>query len=193
MGRERSREGEEGFEEGSWGSRFQGLKGLKCFELELETVIGKREELEEIVGVAGEWVFGIGDEGVVLVMDEAATERMEWTGSRFVKGLPGSGEERAGLGLLQGRGIGSRRESEVERDGEDTLDYYVVTLVWRAEPLLRKALRSNEEEGADWGEELPVTVPATAPAAAPAAIPNTVIINGVRRQMRRDAIPTYFG
>ena len=49
----------DGFHVRSWGHQFSVLKGLKTFELELETVEGKRKELDEIVIRAGSYLHSL--------------------------------------------------------------------------------------------------------------------------------------
>ncbi len=60
------------------------FKGLKTFELELETVEGKRKELDEIVLRAVDWRFPLGDENV-LVLNPARTRRTGWHGVKLRK------------------------------------------------------------------------------------------------------------
>ena len=74
----------DGFHIHSWGHQFLGLKGLKTFELELETVEGKRKELDEIVIRASDWRFPLGD-GNVLVLNRARTKRTGWHGVKLRK------------------------------------------------------------------------------------------------------------
>lgn len=72
------------FEIGSWGRYFNYLHGLETFELELETVEGKRDELDEIVLRAADWRFPLGD-GNALVMNRAKTKRTGWLGAKLCK------------------------------------------------------------------------------------------------------------
>ena len=160
----------------SWGSRFKLLKGLKIFELELETLERKKNELDEVVERAYGWRLPLTDDQV-LVCDEDATKYAYWTGSRHFKGLNSNGADPTpGLHLLQGRGMPSssasaasrptasrsnsivtttkknqwgtkrsgsqssagalnlwQRVEEEELAPEDKLDYYVVTLTFRAQ------------------------------------------------------------
>ena len=53
------------------------FKGLKTLELELETVEGKRKELDEIIVRAADWRFPLGD-GDILVLNPARTKRTGW-------------------------------------------------------------------------------------------------------------------
>ena len=131
------------FEAGSWGSRFQHLKGLQIFELELETVEDKKAELDAVVAKAPTWKFPLGgDENTLLIMDPEATEKSSWVGSRHFKGLNAPRVEPR-LQLQQGRRAtfsslrGSRSEDVGEENHEelgpgDYLEYYVVTMTWRA-------------------------------------------------------------
>ena len=68
----------------SWGQQFSHFKGLKTFELELETVEGKRKELDEIVIRAADWRFPLGD-GNILVLNPTRTRRTGWHGLKIRK------------------------------------------------------------------------------------------------------------
>lgn len=137
----------EPFEPGSWGQRFIYMKGLREFTLELETVQSKRQELDIIVDIARTWRFTLGD-GQVLVQDDEAIARDTWTGSRHFKGF-NVPDVQPGLQLRQGS-IASlsqtgRKRINVESEElapSDSLDYYVVTLMWRAQD-------PPQENGAD--------------------------------------------
>ena len=72
----------DGFHVNSWGHQFSVLSGLKTFELELETVEGKRKELDEIATRARDWRFPLGD-GNVLVSNPARTKRTGWHGVKL--------------------------------------------------------------------------------------------------------------
>lgn len=72
----------DGFHVHSWGHQFSAIKGLKTFELELETVEGKRKELDEIVIRAADWHLPLGD-GNVLVLNPARTKRTGWHGVKL--------------------------------------------------------------------------------------------------------------
>lgn len=131
---------EERFEVGSWGQRFEYMSGLKIFELELETVEGKRRELEAIVAKAQTWRIPLGD-GRALVLDQLATEWTTWTGSKHFKGYKASNQE-PGLQLRQGStasfvALKKQRTNSTTGSEElapgDCLDYCVVTLTWRAQ------------------------------------------------------------
>ena len=74
----------DGFHPRSWGQQFSFFKGLKTFELELETVEGKRKELDEIVIRAADWRFPLGD-GNVLVLNPTRTRRTGWHGLKIRK------------------------------------------------------------------------------------------------------------
>lgn len=76
----------DGFHVKSWGHQFSVFKGLKTFELELETVEGKRKELDEIAIRAADWHFPLGD-GNVLVLNSAKTKRTGWHGVNLRKCL----------------------------------------------------------------------------------------------------------
>lgn len=72
------------FDTDSWGYQFHFFKGLSKFELELETVEGKRKELDSIVFRAAEWHFPLGD-GNALVLDPAKTKKTGWHGLKLRK------------------------------------------------------------------------------------------------------------
>lgn len=194
----------EGFERDSWGARFENLKGVRVLELEVETVRGKRGELDHNLEMAPTWRFRLGD-GNLLVLDEGATERWEWVGSRHVKGL-GMKDVPAGL---QWTRKGSRASktgtprnnslaAEEELAVEDRLEYYVVLLTWRAKPAKEveeedaataKEKKENEEAELAIGRSstnTSATVPAPPPVAAPVIRPR-VLYN------RFNAPPTYYG
>lgn len=57
---------------------------LEVFELELETVEGKRGELDEIVRRAGEWRFPAGGGGGgEMVLNQKKTKRSGWWGEKL--------------------------------------------------------------------------------------------------------------
>ena len=72
------------FQPWSWGLQFSAFKGLKTFELELETVEGKRKELDEIVIRAAGWRFPLKDDNV-LVLNPTRTRRTGWHGLKIRK------------------------------------------------------------------------------------------------------------
>ena len=102
---------DEPFMPNSWGSRFKLLKGLKVFELELETLELKKNELDEVVEQAYSWKFPLKDDQV-LVCDRNATTYVRWTGSKHFKNPNvGGSDPSVGLHLLQGRGLASSSSS----------------------------------------------------------------------------------
>lgn len=70
------------FEVHSWGAQFRNIKGLKKFQLELETIDKKKAELDALVERAPGWRFPLGD-GQLLVLDQAKTRRAGWVGQIF--------------------------------------------------------------------------------------------------------------
>ena len=72
----------DGFHALSWGQQFSFFKGLKTFELELETVEGKRKELDEIVIRAADWRFPLADDNF-LVLNPTRTRRTGWHGLKL--------------------------------------------------------------------------------------------------------------
>ena len=202
---------EEGFEKGSWGERFGNLKGLRVLKLELETTVGKKGELDASVDKASMWKIPLGD-GNVLVLDEEATEKSSWTGSKHFKGLNAPAVP-AGLQLSRQSSRVNfspfastpRSNSEAEELApEDSLDYYVVLLTWRAraasEVEAEEAAREEaaeeaaKQEAADTAFEPTTTnrsgstgnAPPTPVAAAPATRPRPLF-------NRFNAPPTYYG
>lgn len=179
------------YESGSWGSRFANLKGLKKFEMELETIEAKRKELDTIVERAQSWKFPLGDSNV-LVMDEENIEMSAWTGSKHFKGLSAPSVP-AGLQLRQGSTASfspfkstSRSDTESEELGPgDTLDYYVVLLTWRAQP---KSEHDDVPAAATAADAMPTSSTTTNTGVAPPtmAAPRATF-------NRLNAIPTYYG
>lgn len=182
----------EPFERGSWGQRFTNLDGLEELELELETVEAKRAELDANVQRAPFWRFPLSD-GNILAMDEVATEKSTWTGSKHFKGLHAPAVQ-AGLQLRQGSSASFRSlrltpkekfEAE-ELAPEDSLDYYVVTLIWRAQP-------APEEEDVE-GEGENFLESSTTNSSASAAVPAQTPIPAPRVSYNRfNAVPTFYG
>lgn len=178
----------EPFEPGSWGQRFVYMKGLREFELELETVQSKRKELEVIIGRARRWKFPLGD-GQVLVLDEDSTETATWTGSKYFKGYNSSNMQ-PGMQLRQGSTASfsqlSRKKtySEIEELAPgDSLDYYVVTLTWRAQdPPEEDDTNEETAEIVDQGTTNPSANTGAAPARRLPLYHN-----------RGNAIPTFYG
>ena len=184
---------DEPFESGSWGSRFANLTGLKTFEMELETLERKRNELDAIIEKARSWRFPLGD-GNVLVMEGEDAEKSAWTGSKRFKGrnvvnVP------AGLQLRQGSTASfspfkstSRSDGDSEELGpEDIIDYYVVLLKWRARTTSEHddatATAMDMELSSAENTELALANTAVAP-------PGTAT---PRSYHRLNAIPTYYG
>ena len=194
------------FEDESWGSRFKLLKGLKVFELELETVQQKKEDLDHIVEQAFGWKLPLRDANT-LVCDPEATVYASWTGSRHLDGLkpasrarpmqedqqprerradstsPSSAPEplsstsrRASTtSFIKNRMKGnssngleslkspSTKSQELEQLGcEDRLEYYVVTLTFRAQHDTKRdhdKIDGDEGQGGEGGlsEEVAAT------------------------------------
>ena len=183
------------YESGSWGSRFENLQGLKKLELELETVEAKRAELDTTIEKARSWKFPSGD-GSVLVMHEESTVRSVWTGSKHFKGLSAPNIA-VGSQLRQGSTASFspfkstlRSDTETAELGpDDTLDYYVVLLTWRAQtkseyddvPTVADAMRTSSAAT--------TTIAATTNTAV--APPRTTTPRGTYN--RSNAIPTYYG
>ena len=146
----------DGFHVQSWGHQFLVFKGLKTFELELETVEGKRKELDEIVIRAADWRFPLGD-GNVLVLNPARTKRAGWHGVKlrecfpFAKGTMRESKCRStdkptasGIHVPSDPKEAKERlvkdgvdftvwDGEPEISGDDCLTYYVVSLTYEAQ------------------------------------------------------------
>ena len=197
---------EEGFEKDSWGARFENLKGVKVLELELETVMGKKGELDANLEMAPSWRFRLGD-GNLLVLDEGATERGGWVGSRHFKGL-GVRDVPAGLQLQLRQGSRTSKSGSTPRNNsipqedeelavEDRLEYYTVLLTWRARSTKEveeqddaakeaKEKEDNENENEREGELAMGRISSHTSATAPMTRPR-ILYN------RFTAPPTYYG
>lgn len=140
----------------SWGHHFSFFKGLKTFELELETVEGKRKELDEIVIRAADWRFRLGD-GNILVLNPARTKRTGWQGLNLRKcfdpldqpcakadarsltkptasGLRAPSDPKEAKERLVKDGVDfTVWDGEPEILGDNCLTYYVVSLTYEAQ------------------------------------------------------------
>ena len=205
----------EGFEKDSWGARFENLKGVRVLELELETVMGKKAELDANLVMAPTWRFRLGD-GNLLVLGEGATERGEWIGSRHFKGF-GVKDVQAGLQLQLRQGSRASKSGTTPRNNsvpveeelavEDRLEYYTVLLTWRARSA--KAVEEEDEDAAktkekenendeerEWGisrtsstmMNTTTTMPPPPPAPPPVTMTRPRILYN-----RFNAPPTYYG
>ncbi|KAL2047036.1 hypothetical protein N7G274_001054 [Stereocaulon virgatum] len=117
----------------SWGSELQKMEGLKVFQLELETVEMKKDELDAIVARAPGWQFPLhGDQ--IMVLDERKTQRTGWLGHRLARHAkisekhPFAAKER----LVKGGVIFEDMELDPDIAEDQYLCYYVVTLTWNA-------------------------------------------------------------
>lgn len=184
------------YENGSWGSRFANLPGLKIFEMELETIEGKREQLDAIIEKARSWRFPSSD-GNVLVMDEEENiHKSAWTGSKHFKGLHAPISP-AGLQLRQGSTASffpfkstSRSGTESEDLGPgDALDYYVVLLTWR----VHDDLLCDDDPTVTDATPISSETTSTTLAIANTAVASPGIAAPRRTYNRLNAIPTYYG
>lgn len=75
------------FNVNSWGHKFWFFTGLEEFALELETVEGKRTELDAIVVRAADWRFPLGD-GNILALNPARIKRTGWQGVKLREYIP---------------------------------------------------------------------------------------------------------
>ena len=184
------------YESGSWGSRFANLAGLKKFEMELETIEAKRNQLDTIVERARTWRFPLRDGNVLIMDEEENIDKSAWTGSKHFKGLHAPNPP-AGLQLRQGSTASfspfkstPRSDTESEELGPgDTHDYYVVLLTWHAQGYLAC---DDAPMAADvkptFSEATNTTSAMMNTAVAP---PGTAVPRGTYN--RSNAIPTYYG
>ena len=75
---------QDGMEKGAWGEGLQVFPKLEVFELELETVEGKKEELDDVVKSAQSWILPMTNRQI-LQCNLAKTRRNGWIGRRFCK------------------------------------------------------------------------------------------------------------
>lgn len=75
------------FEPGSWGHAFRNFRAIKIFELELETIERKKDELDKIVKQASTWHFVLGN-GSIMCIDDSKMTRTGWVGSKYFTGKP---------------------------------------------------------------------------------------------------------
>ena len=193
------------YESGSWGSRFENLPGLKIFEMELETIEAKREQLDTIVEKARSWRFPSSDGKVLVMNEDEKALKSTWTGSKHFKGLNAPNPP-AGLQLRQGStasfSLGNtasfspfKTASRVDTESEDLQpddahEYYVVLLTWRVqnhrrvpdEPHAAISTVPTSLEGTSTTATLTNTSVASPRTAAPRGTFN-----------RLNAIPTYYG
>ena len=183
------------FESGSWGSRFVNLAGLKEFEMELETVEAKRNELDTIVERAQSWKFPLGNSNV-LVMEGESTQKTFWTGSKHFKGLNAANAS-AGLQLRQGSTASfspfkSTPRSDVDSEElgpGDTLDYYVILLKWHAQTITES---DNAPTAADV-DPISSAATSTTPATTNTTVASPATATPRGTYNRLNAIPTYYG
>ncbi|KAL9620976.1 MAG: hypothetical protein Q9160_004494 [Pyrenula sp. 1 TL-2023] len=102
------------FNSWSWGVCLASINGLQTFVLELETVNTKKNELDDIVHRAQDWVFPMHD-GAFLICDPLSRKVTTW------KGIDRFYELSQETWRPAGRGEGDAPE----------LTYYVVELMWR--------------------------------------------------------------
>ena len=109
---------DDAFHPSSWGAAVGDIGSLRTFELELETVRAKQQELDAIVARAKGWVFASADPATRavegrLVCDAAATRTSSWEGiDRFYE--------------LEGRTPAADEGKEYTK-----LEYYVVNMLWK--------------------------------------------------------------
>ena len=77
------------FDPNSWGNQFRKFRGLKLLELELESIEGKRIELDDIVRRAPGWQFPLGD-SQALILNPKETTRTGRIGLKLRKRAPSS-------------------------------------------------------------------------------------------------------
>ena len=81
---EKYRKASDDFDEESWGRRFLTFKRLKKLELELETIEGRRNELDDIIERAKLWRFPLRG-GNVLALNPARNRKTAWCGTQYRK------------------------------------------------------------------------------------------------------------
>ena len=184
------------YESGSWGSRFANLTGLKKFEMELETIEAKMNQLDTIIERARTWRFPLRDGNVLVMDEEESIDKSAWTGSKHFKGLHAPNPP-AGLQLRQGSTASfspfkstPRSDTESEELGPgDTHDYYVVLLTWHAQSYLAcddapmaADVKPTSSEATSTTSAMMNTAVAPPGTGAPRATYN-----------RSNALPTYYG
>ena len=171
--------------------------------------MGKKGELDKNLEMAPTWRFRTGD-GNLLVLDEGATERGEWIGSRHFKGF-GVKDVPAGLQLQLRQGSRASKAGTTPRNNsvvgeenelavEDRLEYYIVLLTWRA----RSAREVEDEDAAkakekeDENKEGALAIGRTSSttnssATMPAPAPPVTMTRPRILYNRFNAPPTYYG
>ena len=212
-----------------WGARFRLLKGLQVFELELETLQGKRADLDEIIEQDFAWKFPLQDDKV-LVCDCDAAVYSSWTGSRHFKRegrrISASSSSASASRPLTSRknsiatitknkikrmgsesskypGLSREEEEEEELAPEVRLEYYVVTLTFRAQDHEGEKREVDNAEGEETGDELNAVGARSVPAATAVATPTPApVVPPIARQglftpapwvPRRSGFPTAYG
>lgn len=189
--------GDQPYESGSWGSRFENLPGLEIFEMELETIEAKRGQLDTIVEKARSWRFPSCDGNVLVMKEDEKALKSAWTGSKHFKN-PNASNPPAGLQLRQGSTASFspfKTASRVDTDSEDLRpddahEYYVVLLTWRVQAPLRVP---DEPPAAVF--TIPSSLEGTSATATltntAVASPGTAAPRGTYNRL--NATPTYYG
>ena len=177
----------EPFEDGSWGQRFASLIGLEELELELETVEYKRAELDLNLERATSWKFPLAN-GNILIMDPSATIKTTWIGSKHFKGIPHAStptdsqpRKSSSAKFMTFKSLPKDRLKSELLAPDDKLEYYVVTMTWRAQPV------SEEEDLVEEGERDHVTGKTESNGNNTASAPPRMLYN------RINAVPTFYG
>ncbi|KAJ5183498.1 hypothetical protein N7492_001114 [Penicillium capsulatum] len=132
-----------------WGNQFKSVPSLEELVIEFETIMRKKEQLDDIVQRALEWKFPIqADKAVYLVADPTSRSAYTWTGANE-KELKHQGGPISAEDLPQSQSPDTRRvpaapklkpfnsQSHVESDNnrhpglETEGEFYVVFLTWK--------------------------------------------------------------
>lgn len=113
---------------GAWGNHIKNINGLEEFEMELETLARKKNQLDDIVSRARNWEFKL-----------AGTQTLRNTGVKqwSWEGLVLSHVTAVAVYQAPGNGQGTRDEDELENqegrgaEGPVKQAYYVVSMVWK--------------------------------------------------------------
>lgn len=95
----------------TWGAQMGMITGLKVLEMEFETDLLKKDQLDSVVARAKHWKFPLNDGSV-----------LEWTGRRTDHSWEGLKHLKDDSQML--------RESPIKKDAPKR-SYYVVTMTWK--------------------------------------------------------------
>ncbi len=75
-----------------WGGQLKAIEGLEEFELELETLIDNKDQMDRIVAFAKEWEFPYRDEGIFAFHEESGVKTSTWMGSKLLRNEHDNGD-----------------------------------------------------------------------------------------------------